>query len=53
MKAFYCHHFVLPLPEGHAFPMAKYARLHARVAAMAVASTDIAPIILGQEKIMI
>ena len=37
MKAFYCHHFVLPLPEGHRFPMAKYARLHERVAAMAPA----------------
>ncbi|MFY2762932.1 histone deacetylase [Arenimonas sp. MALMAid1274] len=37
MKAFYCHHFVLPLPEGHAFPMAKYARLHARIAAAAPA----------------
>lgn len=35
MKAFYCHHFVLPLPAGHAFPMAKYARLHARVEAAA------------------
>ena len=32
MKAFYCDHFVLPLPEGHRFPMAKYARLRARVA---------------------
>ena len=31
MKAFYCHHFVLPLPEGHRFPMSKYALLHARV----------------------
>ena len=27
MKAFYCDHFVLPLPDGHKFPMAKYARL--------------------------
>jgi acetoin utilization deacetylase AcuC-like enzyme len=35
MKAFYCHHFVLPLPDGHAFPMAKYARLHERIAAAA------------------
>ena len=35
MRAFYCHHFVLPLPDGHSFPMAKYARLHARVVAMA------------------
>jgi len=28
-------HFVLPLPPGHRFPMAKYARLRDRVAAMA------------------
>lgn len=35
MKAFYCHHFVLPLPPGHSFPMDKYARLHARIAAAA------------------
>ncbi|BCS35717.1 histone deacetylase [Luteitalea sp. TBR-22] len=31
MRAFYCDHFVLPLPEGHRFPMDKYARLRARV----------------------
>jgi acetoin utilization deacetylase AcuC-like enzyme len=31
MKAFYCHHFVLPLPAGHRFPMDKYRRLHQRV----------------------
>lgn len=31
MKAFYSDHFVLPLPEGHRFPMSKYARLRARV----------------------
>lgn len=28
-------HFVLPLPEGHRFPMRKYARLRERVAAVA------------------
>src|SRR5262245_31888959 len=33
MHAYYSHHFVLPLPEGHRFPMAKYWLLHARVAA--------------------
>ncbi len=33
MKAFYSDHFVLPLPDGHRFPMAKYARLRARVLA--------------------
>jgi acetoin utilization deacetylase AcuC-like enzyme len=27
VKAFYSDTFVLPLPEGHRFPMAKYARL--------------------------
>jgi acetoin utilization deacetylase AcuC-like enzyme len=27
MKAYYCDHFVLPLPETHSFPMAKYRRL--------------------------
>jgi acetoin utilization deacetylase AcuC-like enzyme len=31
MKIFYTDHFVLPLPSGHRFPMAKYSRLRARV----------------------
>jgi acetoin utilization deacetylase AcuC-like enzyme len=31
MKAFYCHHFVLPLPESHSFPMDKYRLLFERV----------------------
>lgn len=31
MKAFYADHFVLPLPEGHRFPMPKYARLRERL----------------------
>lgn len=35
MKAFYCHHFVLPLPEGHSFPMDKYRLLFERVQANA------------------
>lgn len=29
--AFYADHFVLPLPSGHRFPMAKYARLRERL----------------------
>jgi acetoin utilization deacetylase AcuC-like enzyme len=37
MKAWYCHQFVLPLPPGHRFPMAKYARLHERLQAQAAA----------------
>ncbi len=32
MQAFYADHFVLPLPSGHRFPMAKYQRLRDRVA---------------------
>ncbi|WP_171020200.1 histone deacetylase [Hydrogenophaga sp. 2FB] len=33
MHAFYADHFVLPLPSGHRFPMAKYARLRERLVA--------------------
>lgn len=35
MKVYVSDRFVLPLPEGHRFPMAKYARLDARVRAHA------------------
>jgi acetoin utilization deacetylase AcuC-like enzyme len=31
MKLFYHDHFVLPLPEGHRFPMEKYSRLRERL----------------------
>ena len=31
MKLFYADHFVLPLPEGHRFPMEKYSRLRQRL----------------------
>jgi len=33
VRAFYSDHFVLPLPEGHKFPMAKYSRLRERIVA--------------------
>jgi acetoin utilization deacetylase AcuC-like enzyme len=33
MKAFYSDHFVLPLPAGHRFPMAKYRLLREALAA--------------------
>lgn len=33
MRAFYCDHFVLPLPPEHRFPMAKYRLLRERVIA--------------------
>jgi acetoin utilization deacetylase AcuC-like enzyme len=32
MKVFYSDHFVLPLPEGHRFPMVKYSMLRETVA---------------------
>jgi hypothetical protein len=37
LKVFYSDHFVLPLPEGHRFPMVKYSILRERVAASAAA----------------
>jgi acetoin utilization deacetylase AcuC-like enzyme len=33
MRTFYCDRFVLPLPDGHRFPMEKYALLRERVEA--------------------
>lgn len=34
VKIFYSDHFVLPLPEGHRFPMVKYSMLRERVSEM-------------------
>ncbi len=31
MNAYYCDHFVLPLPDDHRFPMSKYALLRERI----------------------
>ena len=31
LKIFYTDHYVLPLPEGHRFPMAKYGLLRKRI----------------------
>ncbi len=43
MKIFHSDTFVLPLPEGHRFPMQKYALLHQRVShAALVAASDLA-----------
>jgi acetoin utilization deacetylase AcuC-like enzyme len=36
VRAFYSDHFVLPLPEGHRFPMAKYSRLRERILATGI-----------------
>jgi acetoin utilization deacetylase AcuC-like enzyme len=38
VRAFYSDHFVLPLPEGHKFPMAKYSRLRERILAEGIIS---------------
>jgi len=40
IRAFYSDHFVLPLPEGHKFPMAKYSRLRERILAEGLVSPD-------------
>jgi len=40
MKLFYADHFVLPLPEGHRFPMEKYARLRERLMESGLFGTD-------------
>jgi len=40
MRAFYSDHFVLPLPDGHKFPMAKYAKLRERILADGIVSAD-------------
>ena len=40
MKAFYSDHFVLPLPEGHKFPMAKYSRLRERLLAEGIVAPE-------------
>jgi acetoin utilization deacetylase AcuC-like enzyme len=40
LKVFYSDHFVLPLPEGHRFPMVKYSMLRERVAASGICGPD-------------
>lgn len=42
VRAFQTDGFALPLPAGHRFPVAKYARLRARVAAEALAALETA-----------
>ena len=40
MKAFYHDHFILPLPEGHRFPMSKYFLLRAKLITEAILSGE-------------
>jgi acetoin utilization deacetylase AcuC-like enzyme len=41
VKLFFTDRFVLPLPDGHRFPMTKYRRLRDRLVASPVHATDI------------
>ncbi len=43
MQIFYTDQFVLPLPPGHRFPMAKYARLRERVEAAGLGALHVPP----------
>ncbi|MDP3620489.1 MAG: histone deacetylase [Polynucleobacter sp.] len=43
VKAFYTDHFVLPLPEGHRFPMQKYRMLRAAISAIPAIELHEAP----------
>lgn len=40
VRAFYSDHFVLPLPEGHKFPMTKYSGLRERLLAEGIVATQ-------------
>jgi len=40
LRIFYTDHYVLPLPPGHRFPMAKYAKLRERVLAEGLNGAD-------------
>jgi acetoin utilization deacetylase AcuC-like enzyme len=40
LKVFYSDHFVLPLPEGHRFPMGKYSMLREKVVASGFCGPD-------------
>src|SRR5688500_9783351 len=40
VRAFYSDRFVLPLPEGHKFPMAKYAGLRERILAEGIVQPE-------------
>ena len=43
MKAFYTDHYVLPLPQGHRFPMEKYRKLRDLVSQLAGVHLENAP----------
>jgi acetoin utilization deacetylase AcuC-like enzyme len=43
MKIFFSDHLLVPLPEGHRFPMPKYALLHHRVVAAHLPEVELLP----------
>lgn len=43
MRAFYCDGFVLPLPQGHRFPMEKYRLMRERVTEYAEVVLEVPP----------
>jgi len=49
MKAYYSDHFVLPLPPGHRFPMAKYRMLREQVESLEGLKLEEAPVALVDE----
>lgn len=49
LHIFSSHHYVLPLPDGHRFPMQKYALLHARVQAAKLGHIHIPPAAYDQQ----
>ena len=52
MKVFYTDHFVLPLPDGHRFPMQKYALLREAVQAYAPHTLQQAPAATDDELLL-
>lgn len=49
LTAFYTDVFVLPLPDGHRFPMDKYSRLRERIAAEDIARLEVPPGAVDEE----
>jgi acetoin utilization deacetylase AcuC-like enzyme len=56
VKCYYCDEFVLPLPDGHRFPMEKYARLRHRVVAEGLApagSMEVPPAVSNEQLLLV
>jgi acetoin utilization deacetylase AcuC-like enzyme len=43
MRIYYSDHLIVPLPEGHRFPMPKYSKLHAAVVAAQLPGVELLP----------